>query len=432
MRSFSRNRANQRGAVSLLIALIVLIAATLLLFYTGRTSLLQVQMAANDVRERQVLAAAQAGADYAASRLNDQDCNGSGNPCSVLDTGLATDAIGTTYGTYRVTYCSPSLATTYFDTNAQCANTPTVPSCTAPTASDSNTAWVVSCGWSDDNTARRRIIMHVGRVEPLPNLPKNPLISKGAVATSSSITVMNYFTNLTVWSGNNTSFSGGSSKTFVRSPTTSTDTLYDASGDLIGGGVFNLPSSSCSTQSGTNNSCGNGASCNSSQWVCTSSSTTGAPDVVSNDTSLSRLSDEDFFANFFGYLPADYKLQADIQTTSANFTTDVPTNTTKKIIWVDGDIDLSGLKLGTETEPVVLIVNGDVTGGSASFTLFGSLFVMGDVHMSGGPKIFGAMMVEGSFGGSGGPEIVYDPVALKNLNENNSKWTPIPGGWRDW
>jgi Tfp pilus assembly protein PilX len=415
-----RNPSRQRGAATLLVSMVLLIAATLLVLYTSQTTVFEQRMAANEVRERQAMGAAQAGADYAVALLLDGG--------TVLDTipNTAITSGSAPYSSYRTAYCGNSLPITYFDANAQCGATPAAGvSCTAPTSAADGVVWVVSCGWSDDNTARKRILSYVGKSDALPYSPKNPLTARGSVSTSSSITIINYFTNLTIWSGDAVDFSGGSAKTYVRAPSVA------APSSGVSADTFNLPASGCNLANGTPNSCPGGGSCTSTTYMCTSSSATGAPDVVASDTSLSRLTSDQFFANFMGTTPDLYPLKSDQQVAGADFAS--LNGTTGQVLWVDGDVGSpgGGFTLGTAANPVVVVIDGNVSGSWANVTIHGFVYVRGNWSSSGSPLIVGAMVMEGAFTGSGGPEIVYDPLTLGTPPGGN-KWSPLPGGWRDW
>jgi hypothetical protein len=77
----------------------------------------------------------------------------------------------------------------------------------------------LSCGWSDDGVAQQSILVNLSRASSLADAPDLPLMVRGAVNVQGSATIWNYFTNLTIWTGNPLVSVGDSGKTFIRNPT---------------------------------------------------------------------------------------------------------------------------------------------------------------------------------------------------------------------
>jgi Tfp pilus assembly protein PilX len=384
----------QRGAATLLVSMVLLMATTLLVLYTSRIAVSEQRMSANEVRARQAYSAAQGGLDLAIANMN-----GGG---SFTDT-LSTSALGAgVNASYRARYCARTLAVAALPT---CAGTPADLACTAPVADDVE-AWTVSCGWSDDNAARKRVVSYLGKMDAFPNIPTNPLVAKGGVNVGGSATVTNYYNNLTIWSGGSLGSIGSSGKTFIRNPTVAAPSSSTAPPE---------PPSNCTAAT--------------ADYVCTTSASVYGPDVIQGDTSLSNLGDTQFFANFLGQTPDNYRSSVDLQLAAANVNT--LDGMTDKTIWVEGDASFSGnMTIGTRDNPVVLVINGDLTG-SGIVTVYGVLFVVGDWSVGGNVTNYGSTVVRGAISGSGSLDVIYDPVALGNTG-NLDQYASLPGTWRDW
>ncbi|MBL8446986.1 MAG: hypothetical protein JNJ44_06190 [Zoogloeaceae bacterium] len=399
---FPSRGTSQRGAATLLVSMVLLIAATLVVLYTSQTTVTEQRMSANEVRMKQALAAAQAGVDAALAGLN------AGNDLSVAPN---TGGLGASpKGSYQAVYCNGTLGNAALPT---CPAAPAALACTAPVATAAQ-SWLVACGWSDDNTSIQRIVTYIGKLGPVPNAPSNPLISKGGVNVGGNATVVNYFNNLTTWTGASLTSSSATGKTMVRNPSTTYQTSYETT-----------PSDLASAVQG-NSGCGAG-----NNLVCTTTSGLAGPDVVASDTTLSNLNDAQFFANFFGMSPGMYKASADKVLTNAQAGVS-GAFATPQVYWVDvpaGDTFTLNQNIGTLNGPVVLVVNGDLQL-NASNDFYGLLYVTGNVTGGGSPNIFGSMVVEGSVSSNGAPNIIYYPKVFENLDDLG-KWSSMPGTWRD-
>ncbi len=147
---FLKSAKQQKGAATLFIAVILLVAVTLVMIYTAGPSITETRLAANEIRTKQAAAAAQAGVDRAIRNVN------SGGNFSTSFTH-ADAGWGTSNAAFWVGYFDPD------PDNNPATPTPPLPDCPTasgtltPTASTTATrAWLVSCGWSDDSAARKR------------------------------------------------------------------------------------------------------------------------------------------------------------------------------------------------------------------------------------------------------------------------------------
>lgn len=156
------------------------------------------------------------------------------------------------------------------------------------------------------------------------------------------------------------------------------------------------------------------------------------------------------FETIFGVTKSDLKASATI---TATYNTDVsgpaevPTGTAGAIIWITAK-DSSGAKkkvtftgggsggyqIGTPENPVILVVDGDLT--LNSVTVYGVVYVTGTFKNQGTSQCQGAILVEGMADtdilGTGGAKIAYSKSVLSNLNGNSQlfPFRALKGTWK--
>lgn len=404
----------QRGIATLVSAVAFLFLAALLAIFVSRTTLMEQRMSGNEIRHKQAFEAAQAGLDQAMIFISTTPPGADKNADNIADgTVLATLANGTQY---KVAFCDPTnppVAATQLCPDAPAGaiacdvlNNETNPDGTNETTY-MGTPMVVSCGWSDDLIAHHMVRQMIGSVTPIASAPTNPLTAKGGMNVGGSANVVNYFNNLTVWTGGSLSSIGNSGKTFVRNPTVS-------------------PPAEGTTPPGPPNSCSTSA-----DYVCLTDKNTTGPDVIDNDPTLSNLTDAQMFSNYFGRTLEQFRNEVvppsnDI--TAAQIGTLAGAKGTT--VLVTGDTTLPNSTFGSRELPVVLVIDGDLDlqGGP---TVYGTVYVTGNVTGGGNLLNYGAMIVEGSVEPTGSVDIIYDPFVTGNTaNSGRPGW--IPGTWRDW
>lgn len=394
-------RWRQKGAATLLVSMVLLIAATLLVLYASNTVVGEQRMSANEVRSKQAFEAAQAGIELSVEHIN------AGNDFQSASLATLNGRWNSANSSYEVMFCEAGT----FPADQQCDDLATngtdiSPDCTPP-GGDDVTAWVVGCGWSDDSAARKRIVALVARTEPVPGDIDNPLIAKGSVAFGGNPTVTNYFNNLTVWTGATLNNTGNTGKTVIRKPSS-------AAGALTPNEV--------ATQVGN----GNNVCTQATDLICTTSSGVFGPDVIQGDTSLANLSPDQFFENFLGTPPNVYKATMPDEIVAGGDAGTISAG--DKVYWVEGNASISK-NIGSEGHPVVLVVNGNLSL-SGDVTIFGVVFVKGDLNVSGGPVIRGAVLATGSVSSGGNLNVIYDPDAVGGANRIGT-YAAMPGTWRD-
>ena len=171
--------------------------------------------------------------------------------------------------------------------------------------------------------------------------------------------------------------------------------------------------------------------------------TPGSASVLASDPSLAELVNGDrMFVSLFGMDRDTYRSQpAAVQVTcSADCGTDIGIAVARnpgRVIWVQGPATISSAQVwGTEADPVMLVVQGDLSV-QANLQLFGVLYLHGGGGSNawtttvGSTSIFGAVVAEGNLSVNGAPTLVFNPSVLRTINLKQGSMVRIPGSWRD-
>lgn len=411
MRTINRSISKQRGVVSLLVSLALLIGVTLVTFLTAKAVLVQTQNTANDFRAAQALAAANSAMDYAVAYFdlgglaqNDPepyaDNDGDGNPIEVdfTDDNPQKPPFALNLGN--------TTATFFFDNNdGVCATDPT----------SAKTALITAQGFSDDGVGQRTITQCVGTVDLFGgNAPKQPLVAKGAVGLTGNYQIINRFNNTTIWSGDSATIGmSAAAATYLREQSVPFDSLTKAELEDIA----------------INNAY-------TSQPITDRNKGTGV-ETIDNDPRLGTLTGDEFFNNFF------FQDRATIQS-MAQYTslTDADAQTTGGIVWVEGDTTMNGGTYGSPNHPVIVVIDGNLSV-QGTPNIYGLLYVTGQMDAAGTPTVYGTVLVEGDpamvpagelpVEGNGTVNLVYSSYSLDQAaNPIAGTTAVIPGSWRDW
>jgi hypothetical protein len=271
----------------------------------------------------------------------------------------------------------------------------------------------VSCGWSDDDSSVQRVLQIIGNTPSTKGDITTPLIAKGTTdLLTGGASILNYYNDLTVWSGGSMLGQSNTGKTFIRDPLTTTNDPRNT---------------------------GNSPACNNPPpgYQCSTQGGKLGHDTVIGDTNLSSLSADAYFQFFFGLPPDVYRdnVATYIVDPSASLSNRNSTSTSSinglgnETIWVNGDLTLSG-DIGTQQKPVTLIVNGNLNLGSNA-VVNGLVFVRGSISGNGSPTIYGALIGGGTASATGNLKIIFDPL-LFGAGHETGKAAKMPGTWRDW
>jgi hypothetical protein len=441
--SFSRA---QRGAVTLVISLVLVFGMTVAAFFANRGLIFEQRSSVNQYRATRAFEMAEAGLEWAIARLNDDIFIAASPACT---TGTGTQSFRDRYlaptGVEPVTFsvvtvnpprpgCSIAADGT---TTCSCPVSGTAPTLGAATdprftvqfnpdpGGDLTTVEVVSYGCTNagapcdpgstavpDGVA---VVRSLIKVRPkFPNAPGAGLVAGASATTGGNLNVIN----------------------------------------------LDVKSNGITINSGTAVELGNGTS------VTTLPGTPPRASVLDNDPSLNALASADangdlYFQSFFGQTLAQYQASpltwlitsgacgTRVRCTSCGTATSCGSAIASAInqgatqFWADTDVAFNNSTipsvgtLGTATRPISLA-------GSASLELKGNITAYGmfyvatatvsdnwDYTGSGTAKVYGSMVTRGDFNkGAGTLDVIYAPHIFQS-GEGTGLMVRIPGSWRD-
>lgn len=463
--------SRQRGVSTLVVAIVLLIAATFLTFFAAKVGIQEQRMAGNDARQKGAFEAAEALMDRAKTFLeaNGNDFGSWGwTACAsaVMPCGDGTDTVfdGTWWQVRVRDLTTSDLTGDSGDATLGTLNGEAYFLTRNPTATGGSTEPVVLVGegLSDDDTGRaviRQAQKRVFTVQPGPIPPltapavglsgsfhlvgnPNHLLSKEELMQITTANCDNHNTGsgqmLSIWTEQNfnTLVNGVGSWDICQRQLFTTNAEVFEEGLILGQSSSNntpcflgTTTSGCGCQSGedpTLSVCGSQAFGNS-----TDPNKLTACGIKDNDPDFP----DDMFAWIFGASPADVKATADQVLTNCSTLSAASTG----LIWVTGDCSPPG-DVGSRLDPVVLVVDGDLEFGAN--TQFWGLAVANEspeVRLNGGFTIHGAMVVVDevnpatNFHASGTYNALYDPCVFAAIFNNDDfvEYAPVEGSWSD-
>jgi hypothetical protein len=371
----------QRGAASLVVALVILVAITLVTFGVANTMLMEERIAGNDVRGKQAFQAAQTGLDRVIAHLD------AGNRPETLDLTTRVSLVdGTSYELLELDVLDYVMGLTGLR--------------------------VMARGYSADETAVRTLTL-----ERLPTIPvpafsvQNPLTALGVVNVSGNASVVNPEGNFTVWSASPVHIdSSAAADTWVATPGAPPPAYPAVEYNCISGNSV-------------------------SDTYCTKSSSASigkGPDIIEVDPSLAFPGDQ-LFERLFS-VPRDAfretAVTMHVDPTEASDITALK-SARNETIWIEGDLDLDSGTIGSPEAPVVLVVNGDLKM-EGNTVVFGLIYVTGDWDGAGGYDVHGAVVLEGQVTGLGQGRIIFNSMAAAGAHRLSLLASMRVDAWRDW
>jgi len=416
---------NQNGAASLLTAVILLIAITLVTFLTAKTVLQETKIAANNYRIIQATSAASAAMDQAVAYFMAGGLDQDGDD--------AVDyLVGTPMAINLATGAQTTAAQFYFDNTPGNACDCATANCLA--VDDMTQGMIIARGWSDDGSAVRTVSQCVGIINLFDggDTPQQPFVSKAGVGVFGNAKIINRYSNISIWAGGADSVHGASYGTYLRPSGTeigdySTEEL-DSSCEVSPCVVDKNPGPN--TQLVSNASSGNGI------------------DVITNDASLANATSStaaadlndatknEFFDLFFALTKAEVKKMA--KNAGKLFPAGSSLDGEKGLIWVDGDVNINGTDvIGTPTELAILIIDGNLDKLNGA-TIYGIVYVTGTLEIAGNPVVKGSLVAENTLAstGAGTLTLVFKPWGSGDDGGSTSfisgTGAIIAGSWKDW
>ncbi|WP_036251457.1 hypothetical protein [Methylobacter sp. BBA5.1] len=442
MKTITHRFKNQWGAASLLTALVLLICITLVILLTSKTVLVETQITADNYRTSQATAAASAAMNHAeayfmAGGLDHDDEADAINKVDYIETGVEptpancvtlenTNNINQTPFNLSLTPAAggqTTLAQFYFDNSDDNAC-----DCQDDLSRDIDhdgdgdcfgidnpgknmtRALVTAKGWSDDCAAVRTITQCLTTFDVFDGGegPKQPFVSRASVGVFGNATIINRYTNSSIWTGGTNDISGNAFATYLRPSNTETSDYTEAE--------LNSEDETANTQLVSTRNAGAGI------------------DVITDDATLASKTADQFFDMFFAMTKAQFMERA--ASIDQKLTGGASPNGMGGLIWVEGNLTLNaGAVVGSPATPAILVVNGDLTlnGGA---TVYGVIYVTGALQITGTPIVKGSVIGESNStsGGGGTLTLVYVPIAGDDQAPPFIPGTGaiISGSWQDW
>lgn len=394
-----------RGFTTLTTVIIVMLVMTLVTLYTVNTGVFEQAVSGNQYRAEQSLAAAQAGLDAAIDYYNRFD-----EGAAPLTPGIIAGTLANSF--YSVRFCRIfDVGLTDPANQISPLNCPDLTSFSDRSQiGDLGLIGIVSEGFSDDNSGRRVITQLAGGAPILKSGggPFQPILARGSVSLTGNVTVINRYHNSTVWSGQPAGTGSNSVESYINDGTL--NPLIATRAQLANLTYPSPPNALLASKAdlGINS------------------------DVRDNDQMLRNLTPKQLFEAFFANSQAATR---SIANSAGQLYTNISSAASKSgLIWVEGSASYGpfGSNVGTLAKPAIFVVDGNLTlnGG----TIYGLLFVIGNVQLGGNVQISGGIITTGLVDKSGGnPVVVYDPEAFADKPEGMTGFRTLQAGtWKDW
>lgn len=419
--SNSRPLKTQRGAVVLLVSVVLLIAVTLVVMYAARVGLQDQRISGNQYRHKQAFAAAEAGLEYAASYLRAN---------AILHSGNAADGWTTCTGNQTLFPCNITGAEQVLGTISGGTITSSIPTTAGINAflvktSDEATV-AVGVGTSDDNTANSvvqasyavRNLIVPGKLPPL-MMPSGNL--SGSFSVVPNPNGGGSGVPISIWSTDDAlATSTGSWQTCDHEDFRDGGVCMDTKGD----GDTGLPWKPCACSG-----------------VRSDKDNVGI-DIVTYPTANFPPSPFVYVFGEEGDNPA--ALRAEIKSIAEseglllpncdNLDASFAGLTGSALVWVEGECSInSNAVIGSRNKPIVLVVEGDIkTNGGAE--VWGIMVGLAGFALNGGPIFHGSAIAEISGELTNGSYAqVYDEDVFANVKDPdlNSILSRVQYSWRD-
>lgn len=416
-------RSRQRGAATLIVVMVLFFIMSLVAAYAGRNLLFEQRTSVNQYRSTQALEAAQAGLEWALTRLNASRVDAACVPTA--DVGQ---------NTFRDRYLAFNAATGVYTARLQPNNQPLLPSCVR------NAAGNLVC---DCPAAAAPVVAAPAGTGSFPafrvqftNLGQPGVIQARVVGCT------RYDENcLNPALGSPQSGDGRAVvvATFGMKPALPTP----PAAAVTAGGNVNLGGAALRAVYADSGGSGlaihaRGAVNMAGLIVQGSAGTPASQLVLDNDLGLQASADRRFVDQFGMWRqtwrehPAVIRLTCPADCTAANLQA-LASAQPGRPLWLQGNASIDvALDIGTAADPVLLVVDGDLDFTVAPIRIYGVVYNQSaDWTTVGSALIQGALVAEGNLVGAGTPDVVYDRAIVERIRQTYGSFVMVPGSWRD-
>ncbi|MDD5267266.1 MAG: pilus assembly PilX N-terminal domain-containing protein [Methylococcales bacterium] len=397
----------QQGMATLIVSIVVLIITTLMVLMAAKVGIFDFRMAANEARYKEAFATAEAGLDFAVQKFDDQFRHNFDGTAASWTTIINNSQVpngrkadGTAAGAGEA-----SFGVSITDTGALIGGV--------------SVYRFQSTGLSADGTGTATVQREITMKKILGgSSPEVSVMAAGSVGTGGDFNIVanpNGAGNgipVSIWTGGpspngDVTFTGNSAATCQL-------------GDFNG---------TCSNPSGEK----------------LSSKGNVGPDILANDPNFPH----DIFQYMFGVARGDWETiysMANSNYQVADNCTGLSATSGQKfrLWWITGDCNISGITIGSETAPVILVIDDHTLVDHSNGTFYGIPYIFDNpsnpgipsADFGGTPVIYGALVSDAGGGAmQGSYSVVYDSTLLGNIaspnNSANYGIGYIPGSWRD-
>lgn len=443
----------QRGVATLIVVLVLFFVVSMVAAYTNRNLIFEQRTSNNQYRSTQAIEAAEAGLEWVIATLNigrvDNTCTAStsSSDLPLRQRLLAIDTTG------RIT---PTVGPSGEQLSAVCVFNETGWTCSCPTSGTASVTPPTGSGsWPAFRVRFQRIIGD----SLTPTVPRQPGVVKVQVVGCSRADATGGDQCLQFNAGQGASGEGrvltSTMLALSGTATSPPQAALVAKGKVhTTGGTGISAYNSVAGGSGITIQAGDDVSVpDENKLFGQPGSPGGAATVIQNDTAMALpdftgtnaiTSVDRMFAAVFNLRPDTFREQpAAVQMTcgvsgcSVAAVRTQAANNPWRPIWLSGglNVDSTG-DVGSATQPVLLVVNGNVTFSVSTATIYGLVYVRAPAGSSewttnGGGQITGATVVDQSVRGNGTTTFVYDPGVMSLLRWNTGSFVPVPGSWKD-
>lgn len=365
----NKQLANQKGAVTLVIAIILIVLSTLIIIFAANQGQMLDKLTGNLSRNMQAFEAAEAGMEFGINYLKV-------NNSSIIASATSGLISYSDANTNNISLANNSKFSVTFSN---------------PVANNFNLITITSTGTSDDGTSTRIIKQNV-QFGSLLSQPGNiPLTTKGSVSLAGNATITNMNSNSTINSSSSVTM-GGSSQTVTSS----------------GGSTPNHLSTDITQNNSTL------ANTSQTDFFANYFGTTNITNIQNKvGHYYTNGSDTNYSSNLNGLTGTSIWIDQTGGTATINGSTTIGSLANPVLLIVNGPLNLSG----NVTIYGFIFVNG-TTGIST---------------LSGNTQIVGGMATTDTLNITGSISLTFNNTVLQNLQKQSSMmyFAKVPGTWRD-